>query len=765
MAIEVSAELRAAIDAVERTPLVRVRLDWDGDGYGTTATLDDGRVLDVDDLTRHTGAVTIDRALATDLPDQVRIVTGYAAAAATVELNVGDPADESVDAADWFTRGSTRSPVGARERIRRPVTVDIGMATVTGPQYVRRLTGLSRRLQTDVDQDRTAQLEVLDHRELLRDTVLLIPGSGPRSGYDGTFVVTQALHACGFYAGPAPRAEAVLWQPCYGSLLPVLPRPTDSNDWAFLVGPTGPSRTRPTFRTGRFVLAANGGYFTSDTNFERPYVKIPPAAAWDGHRGRVELWVYGATSPTSGVTGSTGRHIILAGGPGSEGTYAVVQHNGALALLNKDAGGTTLHSYVSGLVVPSDGGWHAVGISWDHTLQRGVFYLDGRTETVTTAISLSEFTTAVTSIVSTHYAAFSDLQVSTVAHTTGWLADQLAPTAVIDPSRLQLQACIESRAREAWELLTELAAAEQAVVTCDELGVPQYRTRRRLVDTAGQTVQRTVRIDADLLAVETDDGIDQVRNIILVSFTPVQVSDLVEMVYTDTTPRVVPRLGYADFVVSPNDRIIDLQTFLLPIDIIQFDAGGMVDPYIAITFNSDLTQDFFGAVGSNGVSASVISWTPQAATIRVVNQTSQPVYVAGLGLRGTRAVVGNQITVEASSTSSIARYGPQPLDLSMTQWVQSAAVARGLARAVLLDLKTAQLTITKLRVVGDPTRQLSDREALVYPDRAELEGEYWLTAVKDDVDDAGAYIQEVSLRRATTVLRWGIGRWGRNTWG
>ena len=766
MALDASPELLAAINAPERTALVRVRMDWDGDGYGTTTVLPDGRTVDIDDLTRHAGAVSIDRTLATELPEQVRVVAGSAAAAASVDLNRGDPGDESLDAAAYFTRGSARSPVGGKERLRRSVTVDIGMVTSAGPQYVRRLTGLSRRLPTTTGQQRTAALEVLDNRERLRDLVTLIPGSGPLSGYDGTFVVCQAWHACGFHAGPAPRDDVMLWQPCYGSLLPIIPRPADNTDWALMFVPGGGTGPRPGFVTGPFVLAHDGGYFNSDSDYARPQLLINPAdPTWEGLAGRVELWVYGVASPSTGPTGSSGRHIVALVTAGQEGTYAVVQHDGRLALFNRDFLGVTLHSYVSTLAVSADGRWHAVGISWDHTAQQGVFHLDGRVEVVTTSISTSEMDGAVT-VQATGYAPYSDLQVSAAPIGAGWLAADVAPNAVIDPSTLQLEACHESRSREVWELVTEIAACEQAVVTCDEEGVPSYRTRRRLIDDVGQTVQRTLRADtADLLEVDVDDGIDQIRNIAQVSYRPVEVM-AAGVVCEDTAQRSLLSDSSMTVVVSFLDPVLDLDTGIALIDIGSFESADPTGSMLAATLNDDYTDDGGAVMAYDGlIVATVLEWTPAAATVQIVNHSGVTVYFASLLLYGIRCVVGNQVTAEARHEGSIDTFGSQPLPLSMPQWVQHSDVARSLAAAVIGDLRAPRRTIARILAVGDPTRQLGDREAIDYPTRPELDGEYWLTAIKDQLSDTGGYTQVLALREASTVLRWGIGRWGVDTWG
>src|SRR5206468_4195096 len=111
--IDVPGELAAAIETHERRPLIRVSVDWDGDGHGPTGSLDD--------LTPHVGTVTIDRTLAGELPAEVTIAEGSAAASLDADLTVGDPAEERRHAAWWFSRANESSPLAGKERLGRDV--------------------------------------------------------------------------------------------------------------------------------------------------------------------------------------------------------------------------------------------------------------------------------------------------------------------------------------------------------------------------------------------------------------------------------------------------------------------------------------------------------------------------------------------------------------------------------------------------------------------------------------------------------------------
>lgn len=741
------------VERGEQTVVTRLMLDFDGDGYGGV------------DVLRPDG-FGIDRSLSTDLPAQVRLATGYAAAELKADLSAGDPADDSTSAASYFTRGSA-SPIGAKERIRRPVVADVGYLTEAGPVLVRRFTGLSRALPTSAGRG-TAALTALDLRERLRDTVTLIPTDGEQSGADGTWIVFQALYANRIAAGPLPRATgSLLWMPCYGSLN-VVTTTRDPAWFAVINAPPAFGTVRPTFQPGPFVLAPDGLYHNTDDDYQRVFTDtFPEGLTWNGVEGRLEMWVLGVPSPTSAPATSKGRVYVAYGDYISPSPRVGVRHNGKLFYDTYDDTETLVNSYETSFIVPGDGGWHFVGVHFDHVGQRIIFRLDSREETVSTAIVAAEIP-SLTSIIAVHgWKPFSDLHLhGPIVAAEPWLSQTVQVKAYIDKSALQLVACFEDQPREAWELITEVAAAEQAVVYFDEAGIFRYRTRARLVDTAGQTVQRTLTAMASLVDLDVDDGIDQIRNVIQVSYEPVDISDVFDFVYTDTTRRVVPANSFADFTVSLSDPVVQLQTIAFLFGVAQFEAVGPLDPYLVATLNLDFTDDLGAILAYSAViTTDVPVWTTKAANVRITNGAPASIYVTALGLKGVACRISNRVVAEARNQDSITAWGVQPLQIQASQWVQSSDVGLSLAGALLGDLKQPRRAIGRMTIVGDPRLQLGDRVAIDYPTRPEMDGEYWLTAIADSVDASGAYTQQVAVREATVVLRWGVGRWAENTWG
>lgn len=778
MSIIVPIPLAAAIEAAQRTPLVRVLVDWDGDGFGPPGSLDD--------LSGKQGQVSIGRQLITDLPDPVRLTEGASAATATVALVEGDVMDEAMHAARYFTRG-TDSPVGHLERLNLPAAIDIGFATEQGPMYVRRLTGRTRNMPTS-SRNRTAQLTMLDNRARLRNPVQLIPTDGTKAGCNGTWLVFQALYANGVAAGPIPGPGLLMWTPGYGSIQPWVPSAESPTfGVGFRVNYATGAYGAPQFVAGPFVLAPNA-FYHSDFDVLQPIISktvvLAPGQTWDGLSARFEVWTIGATSPTAGPTPSTGRvfcQIYNSSDAASGKTVLGVRHNGKLFCDTYDTNFTTLLVAVdSDFVVPSDGAWHAVGVHVDLAAGQVTFRLDGAQQVKTATFNLALISRVPDSITGTCWVPSSDFFLHACPVTSPWRDQTLNIEAVLDRSRLDMVAVAEPLPFDPQQLLSELAGAEQATAVWDEAGVFRYRNRGRLTDAAGATAQRALTTaDASLLDVDISDGVDQVRNIVQVTYTPVSGVSLDHSVLVDDTQRILPT-GTLTFVVAFTDLVVQLSTISFPHSVTEwklFGPGGTatppvdLTPFIALTTHSDFTTDDSDPAGllamawQNLVHCNVTSWNAGTATVTVVSTAPVTLYIAHLSLHGRSVQRGNPVLVDVRDQASIAQHGPQGIQLQMPNWVQTPDVAQGLAATLLGDLSQPRPTVTGLRITGDPRRQLGDRVILADPDGTQLRGEFWLTQINDEVSNAGAYTQTIAARQATNVMMWDVGAWDVDTWG
>jgi hypothetical protein len=145
----------------------------------------------------------------------------------------------------------------------------------------------------------------------------------------------------------------------------------------------------------------------------------------------------------------------------------------------------------------------------------------------------------------------------------------------------------------------------------------------------------------------------------------------------------------------------------------------------------------------------VTAWTVGSLCVRISNTNTFPVWTANpsnsypcVGVAGLAARVDRPISVHATAPASIGRYGAQPYTVPTNPWVQRRAAAETLAAALVDDLSTPHLTITDLAIVADPRLQLGDLVRLVDANGIALDGDYWITAIRDEY--AGTYRQRMA---------------------
>ncbi|MEV6526894.1 hypothetical protein AB0M43_33680 [Longispora sp. NPDC051575] len=762
--IPVSPELAAAIEAPQRRPRVRLSVDWDANGHGGDDSLDD--------VSAQTGAVTIDRALAGELPDEVSFVEGTAAAALSADLTTGDPSSEATHAAWWFSRTNYDGPLAGKEPLGREIFADVGFDTAAGPQYVRRFTGRTRSLSVSA-RGRSARLAALDYRERFREVVQLPGVMAPAVGLNASWLLSYVLHAADVPPSPPARTDGTtrLWMTGHGS-----PQPAVSGDIALTRRRTsGPySSLENSYGTGPFYLAPALSYF-DDTSSDSisGLVRYKGDRDADGHvtgfgRYRLEFW-YKSPFWVHTPVQPMGFTLIDSGPPtGDHGLPANVfvgvdtQRRLRYTRTTTDAPVVVVADAI-GPTIPGSG-WHFLGIDIDFTTDVVRFKVDAQpVVTVTTAATPN---TAVYPGVNTMlaYAPFADLQVTTDLPTNApWLNElPFTPAAILDKSTLELDAVTERGAREAWGLIKEIAAAEQAIVSFDELGVFRYQTRGRLQLPGAGTVKRTLTAQTSITDLDGDTSVDRVRNIISASYTPVVMDVVAGWMWNTRDLYTVPANGRLDLWVSPDRPLAEVRTSGLVA------VGGPMTggTRVSLARNPDGTSPIDGT----GFIINVTYWDVGSFKFTIINNNPWPAYTANTYSAPTMAVSGRgpridrAVSVRARDDDSVATFGPQPFDAPGNQWVQRREAADQLAAALVADLAVPHLAVTGLSIIGDPRLQLGDLVRLIDRDGIALDGEYWLTAIRDQLDDRG-YTQTIAARRAPQILRWGEGRWGIHSWG
>lgn len=761
--IPTTASLAAAIVAPVRHPAVRLTVDWYGCGE-----IDDHPE---DTLTSQLGAVTIDRALAGDLPDEVSVVEGSAAASLSADLTVGDPTWENDHAARWFSPADYYGPAEATTALARAVTADIGFQTPKGVEYVRRFTGSTRTVGVS-SRRRTAKLAALDYRERFR-TAIQVPGVLTRDvGLNASWLISNVCHQAKVPPSPPPPVDGRtvrVWLPGHGSMQPFTASLVSLRRRT-LSGGTGTLDSL--YQPGPFYLAPI--LFWYDATYNDTVTGNIGFADYRDTAGslvgmeiiRLEMWVmpgWASTTPTTPM----GITVLDPGAAENENTarfFLGLTPTGALTYTATSRSTGAVIASATGPTVPVDGKWHFIGVQIDISQDTATFTLDSAAPTSVYTGSTPYLPIYCQYSTFTAWWPFAELQVSSDPPSAApWIGQTpFTPAAILDRSALDLDAVTERETREAWDLLKDIAAAEQAVIWCDEQGIFRYRTRDRLTSRDALTVRRTLTALDSITDLDAEVSIDRVRNIVSVPYTPVWMDTAVRSWVWDTKDVYeVPAGGSVEIWAAPEQPLADVDTDGYPVT----EYPNFPNTYASLSKTADGAQPTY-----DNITVQVTAWTVGSLCVRVTNTNTFSVWTANpnagyptIGVAGLAARVDRPISVRDQSPDSIDRYGPQPYTVPTNPWVQRRDAAVTLAVTLVADLADPHLTITDLAIVADPRLQLGDLVRLIDANGIVLDGDYWITAIRDEFADT--YRQRIGARRAPQLLRWGIGRWGMTVWG
>ncbi|HEX8626742.1 MAG TPA: hypothetical protein VF755_01035 [Catenuloplanes sp.] len=745
----VNPAVEVAILSAERHASVWLWVDWDGDERGQWGSIEDMSAL--------VTSYRLERSLDGELPEQVRIVAGAGAALARVTLT----GTGGLSGAAYFSPLNPASPLG-RTRVGRSAYLAMLWDSSDGPRLVPRLVGSTRAVSVNAA-SRQATLTMLDNRERLRGLVALPPIEGARYGANATWIISWALAVCGWTAAPRPRnmrrlgpvanarwiSDAAVCLPLHGSLWPWFRGlshggglPPDLQTVSANGG--APVPTRPRFVPGPFLLGAYAGA-TAANRYTAIRATLPasdgakPVFETPARTGRLEMWVRGDAYP---FTGNPSERAVAFSAHGFNGqpvfTVGVWRDRRVFAEL---LDGATVRFRVSNLELPEDGKWHFVGIAFrlSGSQPQVVLCVDDESETMPVTLSGSPAVTDLYTL--TAYLPLADLQLTATPLDTAWLNDGITERTEcdIDPSGLELDAVIERDQREAWGLLREIAAAEQAVTLCDEFGNFAYRTRARLA--ASTTPVLTLTAANAITDITVTESLDTVRTVVEVPYTAPTVG--AGYAWSLDQPVHVPPNGRVTIPVVLDAPAVQLK--LNPL-LISGGAPSIPDSYFRAYSNPDGT----GAAITSGFSASGGSFTTTGqGTVQFSNSTGQGVYVTEARLAG-RVIRTRPTGAAVAEHPRLATSGeqPQPLRLPDSQWVQRHDVAAALAAAILPDVADPRPVVTDLAIRGDPRIQLGDRVRLVDRDGIGVDGDWWITGITETHEPTSGYAMRITARQA-----------------
>jgi hypothetical protein len=731
----VSAELAAAIVSPERQFVQdRLYVDWGNDGYGPAGS--------IDDLSGHVASVDLDGSLQPDVPDDVRLVEGNAAATLTVGLAGGSPTNDTVPTGTFFSpvapAGDPDVPLAGLERRFRPCYWEVGLVTDAGPEYVRMFTGFTSNVPVSGND---VQLVAIDNRSLLRDPPQLpalpayyVSSSGAviAPGLEATWLVSYAFASGGLYSSPPPRAGIRLWAPMHGSAQPFVHDELGGILNAAYKPAIG-ALDRCQFVDGPHVAALSSGAVNAGAAGYLNATAAPGGTnlydQYGRSKGRLEAW---ALVP-AGVPNTLWPIAIQV--DTDEG--ALQLNGGAFPLLQVIIAGNEIADIngpeVSGMF---DGGWHFLGLAWDAVAGTYAVRIDSHlftgtfTPTGTGGVSPGEAWPVY--VQCANGSAISDVQVTAGGSPSDpWLMDMaFTAGAVIDRSGNQLVGLVpDSNAADWWELIKNVASAERGTAYFDAAGPGRYRTPAALATTQAQTVQVTLTSLTNVTALKVEPDASRVRNAISCPWAQV------------TVHSATPDHCYdaSDVIALPPGRTVTLPVTL---------KGPTIGNSLGITAAINTQPDGSGTSSSGtahnttkltigSVTVTVTLLTSTTASVAISNSTGGWRYVcdttgqAALGLLGVYTSVDTSVADQtAQDDASIAEFGRVGLPYPASVWRQSAGWAAGIAAQTLADLRDPPPAITDLECVGDPRVEFFDRAAIQDSTGQRLNGEYWIKSRK-----------------------------------
>lgn len=794
---EASADFDAAVAAHRTWVPPRLRTDWDGTGYDGDGT--------IDDLSPQMGeSWQVDHTLDDGYPETVAFVSGTSVPELSTDLlGRADPATGApITAPAYWSPMRPDSPVYGYDRDVPPVTLDVGLVTAAGREYVRVFTG--QMANTPVRGGK-ATLETISATRLKLMKLVQPPAfsTAYAKGIYATWPISFALTQCGLHAGPQVRDETAWYAPMHGSAWAMIPAgnqvftaldllsgasfpqwfayeqtPSDVSpvlidevDWI-----TGPYVSAPDLEltaSMRRALYVEGLKLDPDA---------PPALTQTSNAGRLEMWVKGDVTDVNNAPGGSGTVSRLCSlwleAVGGGLPYARMGVTPTRNVQVSVWDGSAVRTLTSATTLPTDGTWYFVGAGYDIAADR-LWVNIGGTVTASTASMLSgnlpdgdvdEFNDGFPVFLSV-------LPVAEVTFTTGveanadnyplWRDDaSFAPTATVYPSSIKLNVIAETEPKEAWQVVTDYAKAELASVRLTELDEFQYLPLAWWVRDEQQVVTDLVATDFNADTFDIDLDPTKIRNAIKVSFTETE------------SVEYNPDLGGFQTIYELD---AGSQISIPPgVTVLKFTYGGTgILPTQAVTLwdnspigGTGLTQvtlndvsDGTGTYATSGqIQVTFDAWDAGSATLRFVNPTGITWYLVNDADFSPLIIVGIPV-VEVSTyvadmdATSIAARNERSLDVA-AQVLQTQESARRLARVLKMNLRYAVPTIGAdqqgVQVLANPLRQPGDL-GVFRDDVTGVTGGLWRLRGVNHQGDGAKYTQAIIARKQLPIMIIGEG--------
>lgn len=731
-----NAAHKQAVVQAERAPVAEAWVDWLR--TGTKAPV-------------RVAAVTVNRSIVSDLPDDVTLIAGHSVAQADLEL-AGDPNTGGATAGVLYSPYQTGAALRDVDPEGLDITVKVGI-TAAGQDPLTVFAGQIRELAVDAASDgTTAFVQAFDASEGLAFTPSLPlvvaddPVSGLQPGLNSQYFVDGVLRQAGYYASPPVRQGGSLFfafsATMHGSAA-IDPRWQGGTS---LVSAGTASGGPLQFQQCKFGLGTKPDPVDGSLGTAR-YAPLTLDYR-TGHALVVEMWII----PT--VSSYSLGDVSIRDGSNTASTRIRIGNDGSNYFVRFADAVDVIGPAVTAPTQP-----HYLGVFIEFSTLQVTWRIDGATTGPVVASSnplSSGFGIQYDCLVKT-FNSIEALQITDAnlgAPPGGW-NDAYVPNAVIEPGLNDLVATPQISAdATAWTVLQDIAQAEAGLVLFDETGLARFWNRAHWgTAAAANTIQRTLAATTALKTATVARTSDRVRNVIRVPITPVGVQ----------ATSVVWSLAPNDFVLLPPGNSVVRVVDMTPSQVYQVDnAAGVMPTGGALVnghsgYRAAKTKTGVGEVTNltmlvvaDGAQIRLSWYNPNTYEVWLVTPTVG--YPAGSVGLPTAAVVGRLITstttapdtgvavpasqdiVEELWQPSIVVHGSRVATLSESAWRQTDTAGRSLALDTLRATAWPKPQLSKITIVGDPALQLGDRVQVrddSSPSQTGIDEPAWVVAKTD----------------------------------
>lgn len=731
-------EADAVIASRERRFAYEIRVDWGGDGgYGHPLS----------EMTRFVDDITVDRSLAGSAPEELLLIEG--AAAAELQFTAGGEYQE-LSLAAVFSPYNGLSPLYRQDVVGAEVTYRIGVHTGLGIVWYPQFIGNLRTITPDRETGEVT-FTALDRVELLRRPVSF-PAWGISTYHaardrtqaqlvNSSWVIDHCLRGCDTSLTPyrpTYRAEIDVpddfpdgvhfWLTATGSHLPtigwlaraagqVFPPVDDQHPMYEASGPHHPAAVGPDGADGpapRVLLAkpdlpAALGYWANDRDQITPF-----ATHYLGFTLTVSDAVFAA--PDSDVLAvNVGDQRIMRirvdGGQIYTDQFRTADNRYARSVSlpippdsthlrvsaiwdNSEPSGLSVYLKVGEV---DTGGWSTIGEPWNYLgddINKGSVNIHDR-------ISIGDVFYAG----SNTFGAGTDFD-------NAWRNATYA--AVLDIGLQSLSYMPTRRADDAWDVITDLAAAEFGSVFWDEHGIFRFWNYQRLLDKQNTAV-RTVTLD-ELTSLQVTNSLDSVRNIYSLQVGRRTTTEGITYQSREVDEFYVParterkfQLWIDDFV-APNPYRLTRYTTDEANTALPYWHDHAAHGYVVQWLRNNSWGEDDSRIGVdidvffNGLGEVVVRiWNGWEEPVRLSTNSGQP----ALHIDGDHLVDAKPQIVTITDRDSIDRYGGRNLKLD-GDWYQDHYSAQAITRTLMPRTLRPIPATDAITVAGDPRIQLGD---------------------------------------------------------